>query len=119
MQGLYSQRVDSRKTDLNVLSHSITWPILPLQKDCASGSQPQLQHASSTRPPLHTGAPHWISTIFNRQSASELLRPTVGRNYATFYSRVNSLAACTAQVSLRIACIPGSLPHALATKAAP
>lgn len=33
------------------------------------------------------------------------------RSYATFCSRVSSLAACMARVSLRIACIPVSSPH--------
>jgi NAD(P)-dependent dehydrogenase (short-subunit alcohol dehydrogenase family) len=36
-----------------------------------------------------TRAPRWISMIFNRQRASELRKPTVGRSYATSCSRVN------------------------------
>ena len=42
---------------------------------------------------------------------------TYGRSKLCNTLRVNSLAACAAPVSLRIACIPGSSPHALATKA--
>ena len=45
-------------------------------------------------------------------------KPMVGRSYATSCSRVNSLAACTARVSRRIACIPVLSPHASATKVA-
>jgi hypothetical protein len=41
----------------------------------------------------------------------------VSRSYATSYSRVNLRAACKVRVSLRIACIPVSSPHALVTKA--
>jgi NAD(P)-dependent dehydrogenase (short-subunit alcohol dehydrogenase family) len=50
---------------LNHIAYSL-W-----QRDCANGSQPRPLHASLTRLPPRIRAPRWISTIFNRQRASE------------------------------------------------
>jgi NAD(P)-dependent dehydrogenase (short-subunit alcohol dehydrogenase family) len=53
----------------------------------------------------------------NQQRTSEEGKLMVSRSYAISYSRVNSLAACKVRVLLRIACIPASSLHVLATKA--